>query len=180
MNKNIWIGIVVVIIIAAGAWWYLNQSNTPPTSPIETPTTSQTTAEQTQQQNVNTSQTPTQPSQIAPANQSNSTPAPQPVTAQNQGNQMTATPATANTWQFVVSGNFALLQDAYTIDFGDGSQASLNKCPGSSNENPVCAQFSPVTHVYSKTGVYKVKLMDTTTGAGSEDTNTLLTLQLSN
>lgn len=166
----LWI-IILVIIIAGAAYWYWSKHPAHSTPPSAVGSQAQ--------------QYPSQPSQATQTQTAAQTsaadsPTPQLVTVQNKNGQVTATPTGSNAWQFAVSGDFGLQQDAYVINFGDGTQANLNTCPGASKDNPVCKQFSPVTHTYPRSGTYKVTVSDTFTGAGSESTNTLFVLSLSN
>lgn len=174
-SAAVWAIVILLIIIVAGAaYWYWSQNSAQPTPlSITRPQAQQNSSASVEPSKTTQTQTATQTGTAA-------SPAPQPTTVQNKNGQLIAAPAGPNAWQFVVSGNFGLQQDAYVINFGDGTKADLNKCPGATNDNPVCRQFSPVTHTYTHSGTYRVMLTDTFTGAGSESTNTLFTLDLSN
>ena len=106
----------------------------------------------------------------------------QAVTAHNQGDQMTATPTAANTWQFTFGGPFAEQQQSYTLDYGDGAQASVQCQTPATDGQPVCDQFAPLTHKYAKAGTYRAQLLVTFVGVGpgNEETTTLLSVHLSN
>ena len=173
--------ILVIVIIAGAAYWYLTQGSAQPTT---SPTTQ---ALQATEQNQTT---PTQPAtqnvqQTNTAPASNPTPASQPaqpVTVQNQNGQMTATPTTVNTWQFSFNGPFAEQQQSYVLDYGDGTQVSVQCETPATNGQPVCNQLAPLTHTYTSSGTHQVKFEETFVGAGpgNEQVSTLLSLSVTN
>lgn len=91
------------------------------------------------------------------------------VSAQSEHGGILAAPVAGSSasWQFNVTGSYAMQQDSYLIDFGDGVTANLTCITAFASSEPLCKQFKEVTHTYTKTGQYQVRVYANSRGAGS-------------
>jgi hypothetical protein len=187
---TVWVIVLLIIIVIAGAaFWFSTRSSAQPTTASAT----ESQAQQTTSQPAQATQTqtpeqyailPLQPvAEIDPrtnnASLSSENPpslSPQAVTVRNQNGQMTATPDASGSWQFTFTGAFAQLQQSYVLDWGDGTQTTLQCETPSADGQSVCDQFAPVSHTYAEPGAYQAQLIETSAGASNEQDSTLLSV----
>jgi hypothetical protein len=86
-----------------------------------------------------------------------------------------ATPTSAATWDFNISGSFSMQQDSYSIDFGDGSTANL-VCESYASTEPVCFQFKRIAHTYAQGGPVTVTVVANTRSVGHNELHELLSI----
>lgn len=100
------------------------------------------------------------------------------VSVQSEHGGILAAPAGSSaTWQLTVTGSFSMQQDSYQIDFGDGVKENLI-CLTSSSSEPVCTQFKSVTHTFTQSGYYQIRVIANSRGLGSNTTHELLTTKV--
>jgi hypothetical protein len=73
---------------------------------------------------------------------------------------------------------FAESQHTYTLDFGDGTTAEVSCETPDPEDGSVCDQFAPLAHTYAAHGTYQIQLLETFTGAGSEEASARLALSI--
>ena len=98
------------------------------------------------------------------------------LTVRNHNGQLTATPDASGVWHFTFTGTFAQQQQSYVLDFGDGTQTTLQCVTPAPDGHPACDQFAPVSHTYTESGPHQVALIETFVGAGNEGDSTLLSV----
>lgn len=103
------------------------------------------------------------------------------VSAQSEHGSLLAAPLAGSSasWQFNVTGSFAMQQDSYLIDFGDGVTENLTCITAFASSEPLCKQFKEVTHTYTKTGQYQVRVYANSRGLGSNTIYELLSAKVS-